>query len=285
LELEPKVGERAKYRIFSAPPGAYGAGVNLAIEASAWENEEDLRDVYINWGGYAYGRDVHGEKVHDSFALNLKGVEVSFNKLETDEADALDCCCFFGYHGGLTIAAKSLSGREVKTYWGDTRDPNHPHVRDMKDEMERIVRTRLLNPKWLEGKKRHGYKGAGDISSRVLHVYGWDATAGVVEDWVYDEILSRIVSDMRDWFMENNPYALEEICRRLLEANERGLWAASKEDLEQLRQIYLDLEGLLEDEERKGEFQGGEIVVKTKRDVAEWEENVRGIERAWKEIL
>jgi len=211
-------------------------------------------------------------------------VKVSFNKLESDEHDLLGCCCYFAYQGGMTAAVKSISGEDVKTYWGDTRDPDRIDVRDMKDEIERVVRTRLLNPKWLEGMRRHGYKGAGDISSRVVHLYGWDATAGVVEDWIYDEIQRRIVAGMKEWFMEHNPYALEEIARRLLEAHSRGMWNADEESLEELREIYMELEGILEDEERRGEFQGGDVRIFTKRDVDEWREKAEKIEE-WKRMI
>lgn len=282
-EMKEKVGEEeARNRIFAAPPGAYGAGVNYAVEASAWKDEDDLRDVYVNFGGYAYGKQKHGKASHKSFALNLGNVELSYNKLGSDESDALNCCCYFAYQGGMTAAAKSISGKDVKTYWGDTRDPSHPGVRDMREEMERIVRTRLINPKWLEGMKKHGYKGAGDISSRVLHTYGWDATAGVVEDWMYDEIHDRIVKDMKDFFLEHNPHALEEIMRRLLEAYERGLWDADEERLEELREFYMEFEGMMEEESIEGEHQGGSIDVMTKEDVEEWNKKV---DEKWKEIL
>jgi len=283
--MERGLSEReATFRVFAAQPGSYGAGVNYAVEASAWENEEDLRDVYVDWGGYAYGKDVYGQPAHKSFAFNLSKVKVSFNKLESDEHDLLGCCCYFAYQGGMTAAVKSISGEDVKTYWGDTRDPDRIDVRDMKDEIERVVRTRLLNPKWLEGMRRHGYKGAGDISSRVVHLYGWDATAGVVEDWIYDEIQRRIVAGMKEWFMEHNPYALEEIARRLLEAHSRGMWNADEESLEELREIYMELEGILEDEERRGEFQGGDVRIFTKRDVDEWREKAEKIEE-WKRMI
>jgi cobaltochelatase CobN len=276
--------EEATFRIFASPPGSYGTGVNYAVEASAWRTEEDLRDVYVDWGGYAYGKGVFGRPAHSSFALNLQKVEVSFNKLESDEHDSLGCCCYFGYQGGMTVAAKAMSGKDVKTYWGDTHDPNHADVRDMKTEMERIVRTKLLNPKWLEGIKRHGYKGAGDISSRVVHLFGWDATTGIVDDWVYDEVHRRIVMGMRDFFLQHNLYALEEIARRLLEAYQRGMWNADEETIEELKGIYLEIEGILEDEERTGEFQGGDVRVLTKEDVAEWREKAEKIE-GWKRMI
>ncbi len=268
MEVSTHINEKkARHRIFAAQPGSYGAGVNYAVEASAWETEDDLRDVYVNSGGYSYGRNVYGEPAHESFALSLKKVNLTYNKLESDEHDPLDCCCFFAYQGGMASAAKSLSGKEVKSFWGDTRNPKQPGIRDMKEEIERVVRTKLLNPRWLKGQKEHGYKGAGDISSRVLHTYGWDATCQIVDDWVYNEIQDRIVMGMKDWFMEQNPYALEEIMRRLLEANERGLWNAQEEALTELKEMYLEFEGLMEDEPREGHFQGGNIDIKTAKDV------------------
>lgn len=281
-EMEKEVGEgEARNRIFSAEPGAYGAAVNYAVEASAWEDKADLRDVYVN-SAYAYGKEKYGEPDRKSFALNLKNVDLTYNKLGSDESDALNCCCFFAYHGGMTAAAESISGEDVKTYWGDTRDPDRPEVRDIGEEMERIVRTRLINPKWLEGKKEHGYKGAGDISSRVTHAFGWDSTAGVVEDWMYDEIHDRIVKDMKDWFMEKNPNALEEIMRRLLEADERGLWNADEEKLEELRKFYMEFEGLMEEEGIEGDHQGGSVDVMTREDIEAWSEET---DETWKEVL
>ncbi|MFQ6062109.1 MAG: cobaltochelatase subunit CobN, partial [Methanosarcinales archaeon] len=289
-KYEEKIARRkATYRVFGTKLGAYGTGVNLAVFASVWKEEKDLAEVFIDWSGYAYGKEVFGEKEHTEFADLLKTVEITYFKKESDEFDVLDCCCNFAYHGGLTVAAKSVSGKEIEAHYGDTRDPDRPTVRDMKEEIERVVRTRLLNPKWIEGKKRHGYKGASDISKRVDHVYGWSATTKLVDNWVFDEITQTFVLDeeMREWFKENNPYALEEMTRRLIEAAERELWKPEQELLNKLKESYLDLEGIMEESLGviEGEYQGGEIVVKSKEDIKEWSAKFKEIEEEWKEVV
>ncbi|HID07630.1 MAG TPA: cobaltochelatase subunit CobN, partial [Armatimonadetes bacterium] len=249
----------ATFRIFSSKPGTYGSGVNLAVYASAWNEERDLAEVFLYWNGYAYGKDMNGKEAHQHLADNLKTVDATFNKVVTDEYDLCGCCCYFGTHGGLTAAARHLSGSEVKTYYGDTREPEHVEVRNLADEIRRIARTKLLNPKWIAGMKEHGYKGAGDISKRIGRVYGWEASTQEVDDWVFDDITKTFVLDdeMRQFFEEHNPYALEEIARRLLEAESRRLWDADPEVLDALRNIYLEIEGWMEDLAGDGEFQGG----------------------------
>ncbi|MDI6885692.1 MAG: cobaltochelatase subunit CobN [archaeon] len=259
--------EDGKYaRIFASKPGTYGNGVNLAVYASAWKEEKDLSDVFVHWNGYAYGKNNFGIEAHDSFVSQLKTVDLTFNKTVTDEYDLCGCCCYFGTHGGLTTAARELSGHEVSAYYGDTRDQDKIEVRSLADEVRRIVRSKLLNPKWVEGMKRHGYRGAGDISKRIGRVYGWEATTQEVDDWIFDDIARTFVLDneMRKFFEENNPWALEEIGRRLLEAYERGLWNADEEVIEGLKSAYLEMEGWIEEKmgEAKGDFQGGAIDVK-----------------------
>ncbi len=270
-----KVDRLATYRLFSARPGAYGGGgVSLMVAASAWETMSDLGEQYIEKGGYAYGKGAWGEISHKEYADRLSTVDATFHKLASDESDPLDCCCFYDFHGGMYAAVKTVSGNEPKVYWGDTSEPQHPDTRDMKDEMERIARTKLLNPKWIEGMKRHGYKGAGDIAKRVGRVYGWDASAEVVADWIFDDITSTFVinEENRKFFEENNPWALEEMARRLLEAEKRGVWKADPEVLEELKEYYLEIEGWMEEKmgDVKGDFQGGSVDVITKKDVKEW---------------
>lgn len=271
----------ATLRIFASKPGTYSSGVNLAVYASAWKDEQDLSDIFVFWNGYAYGKGIFGEEKHAQLAGSLKTVDVTYNKVVSDEYDLFGCCCYFGTHGGMTAAARHLSGREVRTYYGDTREPEHVEVRDMADEVRRVVRTKLLNPKWIEGQKRHGYKGAGDISKRIGRVYGWEATTQEVDDWIFDDITETFVLDdeMRHFFQENNPWALEEIARRLLEASQRGLWDADPDILEGLKDAYLEVEGLLEEKmgDVTGEFQGGSIDILTAEDVADWGQKMKEI--------
>jgi len=271
----------ATLRVFSCKPGTYGSGVNLAVYASAWKEEKDLAEVFLYWNGYAYGKDMNGKEAHQHLADSLKTVDATFNKVVSDEYDLCGCCCYFGTHGGLTAAARHISGNEVKTYYGDTREPGHVEVRDLADEIRRIARTKLLNPKWIEGMKKHGYKGAGDISKRVTRVYGWEASTQEVDDWVFDDITKTFVLDdeMRQFFEENNPYALEEIARRLLEAESRGLWDADPEVLDALRNTYLEIEGWMEDLAGEGEFQGGSVDIMGMEDIPDWNEKMKEIRK------
>ncbi|MEW6607508.1 MAG: cobaltochelatase subunit CobN [bacterium] len=273
----------ATLRIFASKPGTYQAGTQLAVYASAWKEEKDLSDIFIYWNGYAYGKGIFGEEKHKQLTDSLKTVDITYNKVVSDEYDLFGCCCYFGTHGGMTTAARTISGKEVKTYYGDTREPGHIEVRDMADEIRRVVRTKLLNPKWIEGMKRHGYKGAGDISKRIGRVYGWEATTKEVDDWIFDEIASTFVLDEenRKFFEENNPWALEEIGRRLLEAQERGLWNADPEVLKGLKNAYLEIEGWIEEKmgDIEGDFQGGAIDILTAEDVPDWRAKMQEIRK------
>ncbi len=265
---------RAAYRLFSSMPGVYQAGTQLAVYASAWKDEKDLSDIFLYWNGYAYGKGVFGEPAHKPLSMNLKTVDLTFSKTVTDEYDLLGCCCHFGTHGGLINAAKVLSGKEIKTYYGDTREQGDVRVRDLADEIRRVVRTKLLNPKWIQGMKEHGYKGAGEISKRIGRVYGWEATSREVDDWIFDDISRTFLMDEenRRFFEENNPYALEETARRLIEASERGLWKPAPDVKDTLKQIYVEIEGWIEEKsgELEGNFQGGSIDIITSREVRTW---------------
>ena len=211
-----------------------------------------------------------GEMSSEAYADRLSTVNATFHKLASDESDPLDCCCFYDFQGGMVAAVKTVSGNDPKVYWGDTSDPQRPHTHDMKDEMERVVRTKLLNPQWIEGMKQHGYKGASDIAKRVGRVYGWDASAEVVADWIFNDITTTFVLDEenRAFFEQNNPWALEEMSRRLLEAAGRGVWKADPDILNALKETYLEIEGWMEAEmgDVTGDFQGGHIEIIKKGD-------------------
>ncbi|MDD4137929.1 MAG: cobaltochelatase subunit CobN [Methanoregula sp.] len=262
----------ATLRIFSSRPGSYASGVNLAVLSSAWKTQGDLADIFVAYNGYAYGRDVPGKDAHEQLAANLSTVSVTFNKIQSDEHDLLGCCCYFGTQGGFTAAARHYSGNDVKPYYGDTREPGNVEVRDLSDEIRRVVRTKLLNPKWIDGMKDHGYKGASDIMKRVTRVYGWSASTQEVDDWIFNDIADTFVNneEMRDFFEQNNPHALEEIARRLLEANQRSLWDADPRVLDELKRNYLEIESWMEDQAGQGDYQGGNVDIVTADDNALW---------------
>ena len=269
----------ATLRLFGSKPGTYSTGVNLAVLSSAWKDEKDLADIFVAWNGYAYGEGVSGTESHEQFASNLSTVSLTFNKVASDEYDLLGCCCYFGNHGGLTVAARHLSGKEVKAYYGDTRESSHVEVRELADELRRVVRSKLLNPKWIDGMKEHGYKGAADMMKQITRVYGWEASTQEVDDWIFDDIAETFVinPEMKQFFEENNPHALEEIARRLLEAEQRGLWDAKPEVLEELKSSYLEIESWMEDRTGQGDYQGGNVDIYTSTDVTPWGESIADV--------
>ncbi|HOT02877.1 MAG TPA: cobaltochelatase subunit CobN [Methanolinea sp.] len=270
-------------RIFGAPRGTYGMGVNLAVYASAWNEVSDLADVFISWNGYSYGRGVFGEKSTEYLVSQLRTVDLTFNKTATDEYDLLGCCCYFGSHGGMTAAAREVSGREVSAYYGDTRNTSRVEVRTLAEELRRVVRTKLLNPQYINGLKEHGYAGAAELSKRAGRVFGWDATTGEVDDRIFDDIARTFLMDAenREFFREHNLFAMEEMGRRLLEAHARGMWEADEEVLEGLRSVYLQIEGDLEDEMgiASGDRQGGAIEVFMPDEMKGWKEQVSHLKR------
>ena len=282
LEMRKDIGEAkelAMSRIFCAPPGAYGVGVNLAVEASAWKSDEDLAKTWIQWTGYAYSRRQYGKKAFEALALNIGTVDIVNRNHVSDEHDIFGCCCYFSYHGGFYNAVKALTGKDVEVVTVDTRDFSAVRVREMRDEIERVVRAKLLNPVWIEEMKKHGYRGASEFSRKILHLFGWSATTRLVEKWVFDEIAKTYIFDgeMRKWFEENNVWALEEIARRLIEAAERGIWESDM--LDKLKEVYGEIEGILE-ESIGGDVQGGEIRIYSSDDIRSWKEKVKEIEKA-----
>jgi len=265
-------------RIFGAPRGTYGTGVNLAVYASAWETAADLGDIFIYWNGYSYGRGNFGGEARQDLVRQLANVDVTFNKVVTDEYDLLGCCCYFGSHGGITAAAREVSGREVPAYYGDTRNTAAVEVRTLAEEIRRVVRTKLLNPQYIAGLREHGYSGAAELSRRAGRVYGWDATTGEVDDRIFDDIARTFLIDRenREFFREHNIWALEEMTRRLLEANARGMWDADEDVIQAIRDIYLDIEGDLEEEmgTSRGDRQGGAVSPVITDEMRAWKEKI-----------
>jgi len=269
---------KATYRFFASMPGTYQAGTQLAVYASAWKTEKDLADVFIYWNGYAYGKGVFGDSAHQSLKENLKIVDMSFNKTVTDEYDLTGCCCYFGAHGGMINAAKVMSGKEIRNYYGDTRDQNEISIRTLSEEIRRVARAKVLNPKWIEGMKEHGYKGGGEISKRVGRLYGWQATARAVDGVILDDVVRTFMinEENRKFFEQHNPWALEEMVRRLIEAVERGLWNPSPDVRGALKDIYVEVEGWIEEKmgDVRGDFQGGSIDIMTKEEVETWKKKM-----------
>ncbi|MGH9108432.1 MAG: cobaltochelatase subunit CobN, partial [Acidimicrobiales bacterium] len=236
-------------RVFGPKPGAYGSGILTVIESGAWDGDDDLADVYLAWGGWSYGAGGTGRPAGDALRRRLAAVEVAVKNQDNREHDIFDSDDYLQDHGGMVAAVRVLSGRQPKAWFGDTADPSRPRLRSLAEEAARVVRSRVVNPKWLAAMRRHGYKGAFEMAATVDYLFGYDATAGVVEDWMYERVTAAYVADpeVRKFFAESNPWALRSIAERLLEAAGRGLWDASAESLGTLRSAVLEAEGWEED--------------------------------------
>jgi cobaltochelatase CobN len=241
---------RATTRVFGSKPGAYGAGLLPLIDARNWRSDADLAEVYEVWGGYAYGRGLDGVEARAALRENLARVEVAVKNVDTREHDLFDSDDFFQYHGGMVAAVRAIRGSDPKAYVGDSADPARVRTRSLVEETRRVVRSRVVNPRWIAAMRRHGYKGAFELSATVDYLFGYDATAGVVEDWMYEKVAERYAfdPDTVEFMRESNPWALRAVAERLLEAADRGLWAEPSPDtVEALRERYLELEGELEE--------------------------------------
>ncbi|MFD5098210.1 cobaltochelatase subunit CobN [Streptomyces albidochromogenes] len=240
---------RATARIFGSKPGAYGAGLLPLIDARNWRSDADLAEVYAVWGGYAYGRGLEGKAARGDMETAFRRIAVAAKNVDTREHDLVDADDYFQYHGGMVAMVRHLTGESPEAYVGDSATPDQVKTRTLGEETHRVFRARVVNPRWMAAMRRHGYKGAFEMAATVDYLFGYDATAGVVDDWMYEKLSSEYVFDPenRDFMKKSNPWALRGITERLLEAAERGLWAEPAADtLERLRATYLELEGDLE---------------------------------------
>lgn len=246
---EAEAERRARYRVFGAKPGSYGAGILPLIDEKNWSEPGDFAQAYVNWGGYAYTAEEQGTDARETFRHLLAGVQVALHNQDNREHDLFDSDDYFQFHGGMIATIRALSGRAPRQEFGDSQDPRRPKVRDLKDEVLRVFRTRVVNPKWLDAIRRHGYKGGLELNATVDYLFGYDATTGVVEDWMYDHVAQAYALDptTRAFLERSNPWALQAIGERLVEAAERGLWAEpDAETLDALKRTILETEAALE---------------------------------------
>ncbi|MDM9383368.1 cobaltochelatase subunit CobN [Chlorogloeopsis sp. ULAP01] len=242
---------RSHYRIFGSKPGAYGAGLQGLIESQNWTDEEDLARAYINWSCYAYTSIGGGEGISspEAFERRLQQMQIVLHNQDNREHDLLDSDDYYQFQGGLTAAIRSLQGKNPQTYFGDHSIPAKPRVRQLKEEIARVYRSRVVNPKWIAGVMRHGYKGAFEMAATVDYLFAYDATAKCVEDYMYEGIAQAYLFDptVSEFIQSKNPYALRDIAERLLEAFKRGFWQdVSIQTLENLRNLIHQAEAVIE---------------------------------------
>ncbi|NEO25403.1 MAG: cobaltochelatase subunit CobN, partial [Kamptonema sp. SIO4C4] len=244
---------RALERIFGSKPGAYGAGLQGLIEAQNWTSDEDLARAYINWSSYAYtpseNGGLRGISSPEAFQHRLQNLQIVLHNQDNREHDLLDSDDYYQFQGGLTAAVRSISGQNPTTYFGDNSRPSNPKVRHLTEEISRVYRSRVINPKWIKGVMRHGYKGAFEMAATVDYLFAYDATANCVSDFMYEGVANAYLLDetVQNFIRDKNPWALRDMGERLLEAHQRGLWKNAKIDqLEELRALVNSAEGTIE---------------------------------------
>jgi cobaltochelatase CobN len=273
LTLEAAL-ERSRYRIFGSAPGAYGAGLQGLIESQNWTDDQDLARAYINWSCYAYSsgveageqgagsRGAKGENgkissqspiaAPEAFEQRLAQMQIVLHNQDNREHDLLDSDDYYQFQGGLTAAVRSLQGKNPQTYFGDNSIPAQPRVRQLKEEIARVYRSRVVNPKWIAGVMRHGYKGAFEMAATVDFLFAYDATAKCVENHMYEGIVQAYLLDpvVSEFIQEKNPWALRDMAERLLEAHKRGLWQdVNIRTLENLRNLVHQAEATIEEKQ------------------------------------
>jgi len=232
-------------RLFGPPPGGYGSGVLAMIESKAWRSDADLAEVYLAWSGFAYGRDRAGEPADEAMRRRFSAIDVAVKNQDNREHDIFDSDDYLQDHGGMVAAVRSLTGRAPLAWFGDSANPADPKVRALSEEAARVVRSRVVNPRWIGAMQAHGYKGAFELAATVDYLFGYDATTGVVADWMYERVTEAYVADpdMRKFFEASNPTALRSIAERLVEADQRGMWDASDAARAALESAILEAEG------------------------------------------
>ena len=232
---EEDARREATYRVFGSKPGAYGAGLQALIDEKGWNDAGDLARAYIAWGGWAYGAgtgggrtNAYGVPAEKTFSNRLARVEAVLHNQDNREHDLLDSDDYYQFEGGLTAAVEAQSGHRPVVYHNDHSRPFAPAIRTLEDEISRVVRARVTNPKWISGVMRHGYKGAFEMAATVDYLFAFAATTGAVRDDQFDAVHAAFLDDaaVRQFLADHNPEALREMAARFLEAIERGMWQA-----------------------------------------------------------
>ncbi|WP_299252819.1 cobaltochelatase subunit CobN [uncultured Aquimarina sp.] len=247
---EQQAEERSLYRVFGSKPGAYGAGLQGLIDEKNWKTQADLAQVYINWSGYAYyGSKNEGKSAHETFKARLNDIDIVIQNQDNREHDLLDSDDYYQFQGGMTAAVTHQKGNAPVTYFGDHSRPENPKIKSLKEELHKVYRSRVINPKWISGMQDHGYKGAFEMAATMDYLFAYDATTNLIEDFMYEGITEAYLMDEKNkaFIAQHNKWALKDMSERMLEAIQRGLWQnPSNEIIDKLKALYLQFENVLE---------------------------------------
>ncbi len=238
-ETEESAALAAGHRVFGSKPGAYGAGLQGLMDSGKWQDNTDLARAFLEWGQYAYGAHTEGKPEHDRFKARLSAIDAVIHNQDNREHDLLDSDDYYQFEGGLSATAEVLTGSKPAAYHNDHSRPERPVARTLEEEISRVMRSRVVNPKWIAGVRRHGYKGAFEIIATVDYMFAFAATTGAVKTHHFDLAFSAFIEDedVRDFIRANNPYGYDELLAKFREALERGLWTPKSNS------VYAELDG------------------------------------------
>lgn len=240
---------QSKLRVFGSKPGSYGAGLQGLIDEGVWDDKSDLARAYVNWGGYSYSKDNFGEAAFTAFESRLSQIEVVVQNQDNREHDLLDSDDYYQFQGGMSNAVDVLRGETPVVYHSDHSNPSAPKIRTLKEEINRVIRSRVTNPKWISAMREHGYKGAFEMAASVDYLFAYDATTNLIDDYQYESVTDSLVmnEENREFLERSNPNALKEMAERLLEAQQRSLWAEPGDYQQKLTDTILKIDNSLEE--------------------------------------
>ncbi|MEH2397865.1 magnesium chelatase subunit H [Nostoc sp.] len=240
---------QAATRVFSNASGSYSSNINLAVENSTWDSEAELQDMYLNRKSFSFNSDNPGimDESRQIFESTLKTADATFQNLDSSEISLTDVSHYFDSDPTKLVASLRGDGKKPASYIADTTTAN-AQVRTLSETVRLDARTKLLNPKWYEGMLSHGYEGVRELSKRLVNTTGWSATAGAVDNWIYEDTNETFIKDeeMQKRLLNLNPHSFRKIVSTLLEVNGRGYWETSEENLDRLRELYQEVEDRIE---------------------------------------
>ena len=240
---------QAATRVFSNASGSYSSNINLAVENSTWDSEAELQEMYLRRKSFSFNSDNPGvmDESRQIFETTLKTADATFQNLDSSEISLTDVSHYFDSDPTKLVATLRSDGKKPASYIADTTTAN-AQVRTLSETVRLDARTKLLNPKWYEGMLSHGYEGVRELSKRLVNTTGWSATAGAVDNWIYEDTNETFIKDeeMQKRLMNLNPHSFRKIVSTLLEVNGRGYWETSEENLDRLRELYQEVEDRIE---------------------------------------
>ncbi|GBE94729.1 magnesium chelatase subunit H [Nostoc cycadae] len=240
---------QAATRVFSNASGSYSSNINLAVENSTWDSEAELQEMYLKRKSFSFNSDNPGmmDESRQIFESTLKTADATFQNLDSSEISLTDVSHYFDSDPTKLVASLRGDGKKPASYIADTTTAN-AQVRTLSETVRLDARTKLLNPKWYEGMLSHGYEGVRELSKRLVNTMGWSATAGAVDNWIYEDANETFIKDeeMQKRLMNLNPHSFRKMVSTLLEVNGRGYWETSEENLDHLRELYQEVEDRIE---------------------------------------